>query len=188
MSKTPLLFLPIFLLGQQKRSFRGLINSCSCLLLVRWVVAWQPSGFILSHSEPKGTSTLPFPSCFLYFRKFPASRLHGLPLFGLFDPEDGMIYSSERRLTVNGLYGVLTENIVFFVTTAVKNSYPTHFTTSVWITFPYENGKLNMVTARSILLWRIRLSFHMCFVRLHEINIFLNCCTKHLLGMQCHST
>jgi hypothetical protein len=35
--------------------FQGLINSCSCLLLVLSVFVWEPSGFILSHSEPMGT-------------------------------------------------------------------------------------------------------------------------------------
>jgi hypothetical protein len=35
--------------------FRAILNSCSCLLLVRLVVVWEPSSFILSHSEPMGT-------------------------------------------------------------------------------------------------------------------------------------
>jgi hypothetical protein len=60
--------------------FRVIKNFCSCLILVRSVVMWGPSNFILSHGEPKGTDvTLQFPSSFLYNSKFPASRLDVVP-------------------------------------------------------------------------------------------------------------
>jgi hypothetical protein len=35
--------------------FKTIQNSCSCLLLVRSVVVWEPNDFILSHGEPMGT-------------------------------------------------------------------------------------------------------------------------------------
>jgi hypothetical protein len=71
----------VFFLDQQNRLlFRVILNSCSCLLLVRSVVV-RAQRF---HSAPRASqwelrSTLPFPSCFLYNPKFPASRLLGLP-------------------------------------------------------------------------------------------------------------
>jgi hypothetical protein len=55
---------------------RAILNSCSCLLLVRSVVVWHPSIIFLSHGEPIGTDFyLPFPSRFLC----PTIRLLGLP-------------------------------------------------------------------------------------------------------------
>jgi hypothetical protein len=42
-----LVLFPVFFMDQQ--------NSCSCLLLVRSVAAWETGGFILSHGEPMGT-------------------------------------------------------------------------------------------------------------------------------------
>jgi hypothetical protein len=52
---TPLHFFLVFFLDQQKRTFPGLMNSCSCFLLVCLVVVWEPSGFILSHVDPMGS-------------------------------------------------------------------------------------------------------------------------------------
>jgi hypothetical protein len=47
-------------------------------------------------------------------------------LLGLFfDPEDGGDMFPKRRLTFNGLHGVISQKIVLFITTAVRTSNPT---------------------------------------------------------------
>jgi hypothetical protein len=43
----------------------------------------------------------------------------------LFDPEDGGDVPPKRRLTFNGLQGVISQKTVFFITTGVRTSNPT---------------------------------------------------------------
>jgi hypothetical protein len=86
LTNTPSHFFPVFSLDQQNRPFSGHlklmflspIGSLGDRVRAQWF-----------HSVPRDSlwelrSTLPFPSCFLYNRKFPASRLLGfLPAFTL---------------------------------------------------------------------------------------------------------
>jgi hypothetical protein len=64
-----------------------------------------------------------------YYPKFPASRLLGLPPaltlvhFSAYSTlKMEAICSSECRLTFNGLHGVISQQIVLFITTAVRTS------------------------------------------------------------------
>jgi hypothetical protein len=46
-------------------------------------------------------------------------------LLGLFfDPEDGSDVPPKRRLAFNGLHGIISQNTVLFITTAVRASNP----------------------------------------------------------------
>jgi hypothetical protein len=49
-------------------------------------------------------------------------------LLGLFfDPEDGGdMFLKKRRLTLNGLQGVISQKMVLFITAAVRTSNPTN--------------------------------------------------------------
>jgi hypothetical protein len=51
-------------------------------------------------------------------------------LLGLFDSEDGGDVPPKHLLTFNGLQGVLSQNIVLFITTAVRISNPTKWITA----------------------------------------------------------
>jgi hypothetical protein len=81
LTNTHLNFFPLFFLNQQNRPFSGHpkllflspIGSLGGRVRAQWF-----------HSVPRASqcelrSTLPFPSCFLYNPKFPASRLLGFP-------------------------------------------------------------------------------------------------------------
>jgi hypothetical protein len=47
-------------------------------------------------------------------------------LLGLFfDPEDGGYVTPKRRLALNNLYGVISQKLVLFMTTALRTSNPT---------------------------------------------------------------
>jgi hypothetical protein len=43
---------------------------------------------------------------------------------GLFDPEDGNNVSPKRQLTFKGLYGVISQKTVFFITNTARTSKP----------------------------------------------------------------
>jgi hypothetical protein len=49
----------------------------------------------------------------------------------IFDPENGRDVSMKRRLIFNGLYGVMSQNIELFITTAVRSSNPNYFFVSL---------------------------------------------------------
>jgi hypothetical protein len=46
----------------------------------------------------------------------------------MFGSEDGGDVPPKRRLTFNGLHGVISQKIVLFITTAVRTSNPAQFT------------------------------------------------------------
>jgi hypothetical protein len=52
-----------------------------------------------------------------------ATCFHAGILLGLFDLEDGGDVPLKRRLTLNGLHGVISQKIVLFITTAVRTFY-----------------------------------------------------------------
>jgi hypothetical protein len=55
-----------------------------------------------------------------------ATYFHAGFLLGIFfDPEDGGDVPPKRRLTFNGLHGVISQKIVLFIATAAKASKPT---------------------------------------------------------------
>jgi hypothetical protein len=57
-----------------------------------------------------------------------ATCFHAGFLLGLFfDPEDGDDVPLKPRLIFNGLHGVISQKIVFFITTAVRTSNPTYY-------------------------------------------------------------
>jgi hypothetical protein len=56
-----------------------------------------------------------------------ATCFHAGFLLGIFfDPEDGDDVHPKRRLTFNGLYGFISQKVVFFITTAVRTLNPTY--------------------------------------------------------------
>jgi hypothetical protein len=50
-----------------------------------------------------------------------ATCFHAGILLGLFDPEDGGDVSPKRRLTFNGLHGVISPKILLFITYKIKS-------------------------------------------------------------------
>jgi hypothetical protein len=96
-------------------------NACWWFHSVLWASQWELS------------FTLPFPSCFLYNPKFwltDCSACHLLSCCFLarliFRPWRWRQYvPPKRRLTFNGLHGVMSQKIVLFITTAVITSNPT---------------------------------------------------------------
>jgi hypothetical protein len=48
-----------------------------------------------------------------------------------FDPEDGGDVPPKRRFTLNGLYGVISQKMILFITTAVKTSNPAYWINSI---------------------------------------------------------
>jgi hypothetical protein len=71
-------------------------------------------GYNVVESQPTFRRNISPPTCF-----------HSGFLFGkFFDPEDGGDVPPKRRLIFNGLYGVISQKIVLFITTDVRTSNP----------------------------------------------------------------
>jgi hypothetical protein len=122
---------PLSLYNTSKIShFQCRQKSCTCLVLVRSVVVWQLRDFILPHGRANGNwgPLFHFPPVSNIIRNFLTTNLFGLP--SAFELVFSSAYSTLKMETTcfsetfNGLYGVRSQKIVFFITTTLRISNP----------------------------------------------------------------